>query len=514
MWFTKAISYARSAIRPGKVGHFMRTNLLLILFLCAVFALTVNQLGEYDAWFHLKTGEYIVENLTVPTQDIFSYTAPGAEWVTHSWLPEVIFYLVYKAVGLWGLIFFCALALTFSYYLMVRIARRWGGNDLILFLFVSTITFLKIPTLSVPRPHLFSFMLLLGEILLLEHYLATKSRKYLFLLPVLFFVWANMHASIVLGFAILGFYMLFARELIPYFVASLAIAFVNPNTYKIFTYQFAVEEVTKALRVVEWFSVWAYRYYPGTQIFLAGLFMANAWCVASALAKRTARNLRFAGLMLGFSGMLFLSIRHIGYFPLIAFPILSVKLGEAKTVRSILSKISTDSMKFVVVLFMMLFMIAGYLHWPKKAVSETALPVKAVDFVLAEGIHGPVFNMYNEGGYLIWRLWPAEKVFIDGRSEIYKGQPLKDYQTIIGFGKGWQDLVNGKYGINYVIFPTTPSSIERFVRIATIQFLDNGFKLVYKDDSYIVLLRDAKENAEIIRKFEIDPKEFLGEKKR
>ncbi len=508
MWYAGAISFGRSAIR------FIEANLLLILFLCAVFALSVNQLGEYDAWFHLKTGDYIVANFSVPTQDIFSYTAPGAEWVTHSWLPEVLFFLVYKAVGLWGLIFFSALMLTFSYFLMVLLAKRWGGDRYILFLFVATLAFLKIPSLSVPRPHLFSFMLLLVELLILEHYLATKSRKYLALLPLLFLVWANMHASIVLGFMILVFYMLFARGLTPYLLASLAISFVNPNTYKIFTYQFAVQEVTKALRVVEWFSVWDFRNYPGTQIFLAVLLVVNVWCVVSMLMKRTARDVRFAGLMIGFSGMLFLSIRHIGYFPLIAFPILSVKLGETKIVRSIFSKVSMDSVKFIVVFFMMVFAVAGYLHWPKKAVSETALPVQAVDFILAEGIRGPVFNMYNEGGYLIWRLWPEQKVFIDGRSEIYKGQPLKDYVTMIGFGRGWQELVNEKYKINYALLPLAPSSANRFARIATIQLLDNGFKIVYMDDAYIILLRDTKENMEVVGKFEIDPELFLGERKR
>ena len=43
-------------------------------------------------------------------------------------------------------------------------------------------------------------------------------------------------------------------------------------------------------------------------------------------------------------------------------------------------------------------------------------PDGAARFLLANHIGGPMFNTYEYGGYLMWRLWPQERVFIDGRA--------------------------------------------------------------------------------------------------
>jgi tetratricopeptide (TPR) repeat protein len=44
-----------------------------------------------------------------------------------------------------------------------------------------------------------------------------------------------------------------------------------------------------------------------------------------------------------------------------------------------------------------------------------AFPEGAVAFLERHGLDGRVFNSYHYGGYLIWRRWPANQVFIDGR---------------------------------------------------------------------------------------------------
>ena len=43
-------------------------------------------------------------------------------------------------------------------------------------------------------------------------------------------------------------------------------------------------------------------------------------------------------------------------------------------------------------------------------------PEKEADFIIRQDLQGNMYNNPNWGGYLIWRLAPARKVFSDGRS--------------------------------------------------------------------------------------------------
>ncbi|RLB53669.1 MAG: hypothetical protein DRI34_13095, partial [Deltaproteobacteria bacterium] len=57
-----------------------------------------------DIWWHLKTGQLILELLHLPQENLFSFTAPHHPWLPHEWLSEVVFYIIYKYLGYRGLV--------------------------------------------------------------------------------------------------------------------------------------------------------------------------------------------------------------------------------------------------------------------------------------------------------------------------------------------------------------------------------------------------------------------------
>ena len=79
-------------LTPGKI-------FILILFI-AIFTLSVREITDNDFWWHLRTGQLIIETKTIPKVDQFSYTNPGKEWITHEWLTEIFIYLLYRLGGL------------------------------------------------------------------------------------------------------------------------------------------------------------------------------------------------------------------------------------------------------------------------------------------------------------------------------------------------------------------------------------------------------------------------------
>jgi len=64
-----------------------RTFAGILLF--GLLAMTARPALDPDLWWHLRTGQWIVETGTVPHTDPFSFTRAGQPWVSHEWLSEV-----------------------------------------------------------------------------------------------------------------------------------------------------------------------------------------------------------------------------------------------------------------------------------------------------------------------------------------------------------------------------------------------------------------------------------------
>src|SRR4030042_6750200 len=85
-------------------------TLLIIVALGCVFVLNVFGFTDPDFWWHLRTGQFIVETGSIPKAAPFSYTAAGSPWIAHEWLSDLLIYGIESNVGYWGnVIFFGAL---------------------------------------------------------------------------------------------------------------------------------------------------------------------------------------------------------------------------------------------------------------------------------------------------------------------------------------------------------------------------------------------------------------------
>src|SRR5574342_225738 len=100
------------------------------LFLLLSFSATNGLLADGDTGYHIKAGEIILDTLSVPRYDMFSFTSPTLEWTAHEWLSEVIMALVYRTFGLAGIVIFFAFLISSVYYLMFKMLQTHNGNIL------------------------------------------------------------------------------------------------------------------------------------------------------------------------------------------------------------------------------------------------------------------------------------------------------------------------------------------------------------------------------------------------
>ena len=494
-----------------------RLKILLFLFLAAVFLFSVNQFKESDSFYHLKVGQVIWETKTVPTHDIFSYTAPGAPWVTHEWLAELIFYGMYVAGGYWGEIVIVALLSVLTYYLAYKIAAASGVPVFLAALLTFAFGYLTME-LWIGRPQIWSYLLVAALLYALEKYRRNGHKEWLVVSALLVLFWANVHASIPLGLAMIFGYFLLAicgrflprlfgpagdwRYLFLLFVVAAGLSLVNPNTYHVLTYQNAIGGTAHTLQVLEWNSITDFWGKPETKVTIIEIcasFIFAFWWFGW---RRETRSWHALGMIVVAGVLPFLAIRHAGFWPMLAGPWIVIGLGSAS--KNILERYSAEKTEAVSILIFLVIAAAGVLRLPSGPVNQMLVPEKAVDFIQSVGPKGPEFNLYNEGGYLIWRLWPQEKVSIDGRSEVYTGESLENFRKIAYFqDKDWNKLVDDTYHVQYFVFGYYSPEFTKVLYRLVSRLAKNEWSLVYWDDAGVVFVRNTPEHQDLIRKYGI-----------
>lgn len=178
-------------------------RLLILVALYAIPAIVVmHPVDDYDIWWHLRTGQWIVEHKALPTTDPFSTFGQGKPWVAYSWLFEVCIYELYQKLGLSGILLY---RIVMSYAVAVAIHRFVTKREprFVVASVWSILAFLSVAPLMTERPWLLTiilFTLTLDNVLELR---SGRNTRTVWLLPLLYAIWANLHIQFVYGLFLL-----------------------------------------------------------------------------------------------------------------------------------------------------------------------------------------------------------------------------------------------------------------------------------------------------------------------
>ncbi len=177
------------------------TPMLLLVF-CRYASLATVVPVDFDYWWHVKTGQYIVETGALPRVDHFSYTAAGRPWVAHEWLTDLLLYTVQQHVGYVGNVVLFALVSTLTALVVYATCRHWDLGEpgaVVLMMWASS---MAIGSGNV-RPQALTALLIAVVVLLVTRYRRGRTRA-LWTLPPLMALWANLHGGYIMGLALLG----------------------------------------------------------------------------------------------------------------------------------------------------------------------------------------------------------------------------------------------------------------------------------------------------------------------
>lgn len=492
-----------------KIPHLNRARTFAGILLFGLLAMTARNAVDPDLWWHLRTGQWIMETGQIPHSDPFSFTRAGGAWVSHEWLSEVAFYEIWKHGGATGLIIFSAMITTAGFMLLyLRCPGKPQGAAVAIILGALAAA----PAWGV-RPQMFTFALASLMLWLLER---GQDRPHLLLwIPPLFLLWLNLHAGFALGPALLlaygaGLVWEVAagdtswREARPYLARLLlvvgtcmALVPLNPSGVQLYRYPLDVLR-SAGMRsfIIEWLppDFHQLRYAPLLLIWLALLF-----ALAGTRSRPKARVL--APLFLTFLAALD-AVRHIPILVLLATPViaamfpLSSPMEQSSLVRPArVTPASRLAFRIAVLLLMAGFAIARWQSLVRtQARAEAELfPLRATEFLRSHPMPAHLFAYYDWGGYAIWKLYPDYRVFVDGRADLYGDDLLHQFQKAAQLRAGWEQVLDS-WGVQAVLVP--PSC-----PLAQALLLDTGWHAEYRDSQAVLLLRThpASESAAVFR---------------
>jgi len=464
------------------------------LLMAAVFVPLRDFNVDPGIWWHMKVGEAILATHHWPTADTYSFTVHGAPWVAYEWLGEVLLAWAYRAGGLRGLL---ALDLAMGAAILLALyalASQRSRNSKAGFVACGLLLALTIVFFTL-RPQMLGDLFLILTLIVLERFRQGHTRT-LWLLPPLFMLWVNTHASFVAGLFAIAVYGLCGLVEIRWgglesvrwtaaqrlnlglaLLASVIGLVFTPYGPKLagFPLDMAVSHPMITAGITEWqplpFNV---------QFGKLFLLLVVGFLLAQIVYRFPWQLAEMTPLLCGMVAAC-LHVRFLQVFVPFCAPLLAVMLSRW------IRPYEAGKDKFALNAILMTAIVVGVVRFfPSRAQLEQRAaqhwPVKAVEYLERHSVPQPLYNNYAYGGYLIHELDGRYKVFIDGRAELYERTGiLADYASISEVRANALALL-WAYNVQSCL-------IERGEALATLLAASSEWQKVYADDMSVLFVR-------------------------
>lgn len=460
-------------------------------------------LADGDTGWHIRTGEWILQNRSFVHRDLFSFSKAGEPWFAWEWLADVLLALIHAAGGLtW--VALLALAAGTAYCGLVLRHMLWQGARIWVALPLAFLGFSAASLHLLARPHLFTMLLVAAAAWWIQADLR-HGRGRIWLMIPLTVVWTNLHGGwlaliVLLGLTALGLSVeaqlgrrrpaeagRYALLTLACLLASLA----NPYGWRLLVHTAGYLQADFIRNFVGEFRAPSFR---GERMLHYELVLLSSCAVAGLqlVRKQVVEPL----WILFWAHASLQSARHIPLFAAVALPMLGAELqrgwdrwAAGRGRRSVAAELNELARQTQPELERMTW-------WPAAVLAlflAGVFPVRAiVDFPPERFPAGMVsrherllrgarlFTMDQWADYLIYRLHPDVKVFFDGRSDFYGRTIAFEYLDAINASHRWRQVLD-RYQIDSVLLP--PSAA-----LATVLKERGDWRLV-DDDGTAVLLR-------------------------
>jgi hypothetical protein len=483
-----------------------------------VMSLTVylfsRTVADPDLWGHIKFGETAWKAGKVAVPDPFSYLTSGRLWLNHEWLSEVIFYLIFQAIGPAGLIAMKVVLGLLVVGILYRHLCGQGVNALrAAFLVVLVLYFFLISLVTV-RTLIFTYPLFL-IMLVLTHQMSTGLPRWRWIVPPLFVLWANLHPGFIAGLGILGIWAAVeilarhltngrsvvgarpsTREIVLLVILGGLATLLNPYGLTLWSF---LRETAFAARpdISEWQPL----------VLMTSYGLSYAAFVALALwGIIYSRRPRRAALMAVLSVTALLPLVAIRHTPLAALAITALAgehiadaWGRWASPRQAPGLLRDLSPAWFAAAALGAALLLGGSSLPRFSCIRItpgiggSYPARAVGFLKQSGVAGNLAIDFDWGEYALYHLSPTVKVSVDGRRETMYSRSLYIENLAFMFGRrNWDALLQRP--------ETHLALVKTGFPTFNLMKLQPGWRLIYQDSLASVFGREGLPIVETLRR--------------
>jgi hypothetical protein len=461
------------ALTPSFADCFF-VALLAWLFVCGASGWK-SLLGDGDTGWHIRTGQYILAHHAVPARDLFSFSKPDAPWFAWEWLSDVVFAGLFQIAGLKAVVLFAGALIALYATVLLRFTLWMGANALV----ALTLSLLAVGASSMhflARPHLFTLVALPCCFWLLEADARHHTRWLWVLIPVTA-LWTNLHggftvflaclAMFTAGTAIEGWMGRPRRALVRRYGVLLAgcslASLANPYGIQLHVHIIQYLRAGWIRDLIEEFQAPTFRS-EGQLQFEALLVIGLVICGFLLRRQRVADAL--CVLFLAHSALT--SVRHAPLFAAVTAPLVASELSSWWTrwagnlsrtsVVRIVHQLGEDlkpvfrrNTVWPTIAVLVLAAMNAPIQWPQDFPSER-FPIQMVNEHAALLESGRLLTTDQWGDYIIYRFYPRQKVFVDGRSDFYGERLGRDYIRLLHGTYDWRAIL-ARYRFEVVLLP-------------------------------------------------------------
>lgn len=514
--------------------------LLIISFFSSFLFYKISLPSAEDLPRQIQNGKDIVHgNFDVITKNVYSFTEPAQPFANHHWLYGVIFYFLFLGIGFKGIVIFKVVTYLIIFSLLFYTATRKASFWVVAFCSIPTIIFLL--GRSAARPEMFSYLFIsIFLYLLIDLDQHPKSKKIFWIIP-LQLLWVNIHLFFGVGVMLVGGFLIekiiqnignlknnkLLIKLVIVLVGSIIAIFITPYGYKGAIYSITVN-TSKTFPIVsaetqpiaKVFTTSPKRDNVPAAVFpymaiILGLSFLFGLSRKPSILKALQRQPIF--LMLASAGTIFVGfnvIRSLAMFGIIWLPAVSQNLERPYVWFKGWLDLKYPHIKTTIGYILILVLVAGlgyFATYGRYKVSSyaqfgiglTSSSTAAGEFIKDQKVKGPIFNDTDIGSYLIYYLYPEEKVFVDNRfGDAYSASFFRDkYLPATADEESWKKI-SSDYGINAIVFYQYDggNGARDFLYR---RVYDPDWAWVYADKYVVILVRNIVENQYVITRNQI-----------
>ncbi len=487
-------------------------------------------LSTADLGRHISNGKWVFRSFQVLTTNFYSYTYPDFPFVNHHWGSGVLFYGIHKFLGFEGLsLFYAGIGLLSLLLILYSTGRKHGTLSTV---GAALFSFPLLTYRTEVRPEILSLCFCAVYYFVLLHWKQELKAKVLIWLPPLTLLWVNLHVCFIFGFLILGSFFIEAlwdykksktlenfsaiKQLGICFGLCILATLLNPLGIKISLAPFQIF-LDYGYRILENQSVrflfnlrWYFVLIPYFAI--APLLGGGAFYFLYHLRKRSIP-LEPISISLLLIGIIFFflastAIRNYPFLGLFSIPWIAA-LFQTMSDRMV----KPSKVLNLLLAFGVTFNIAyvGYLASAGASGIHIGVPKgmdESIRFFKDQKLKGPIFNNYDIGSYLVFYLFPEEKVFVDNRPEAYPSSFFEQTYVPMQEDESKWKREEEKYQFNVIFFAWNDLTPAAQTFLAH-RIHDPEWIPVFVDSYALILVKNTETNRNVIERFQIPRSRFV-----